>query len=117
MYSLDVKCTPIQLWVRKTDGSVWGWKNLPQGNWLRGPAASNIVAAWLAGTPPRTTPSKRPPPATIVTWGDHERWTPDADRPSGLVARPPGVQLGVHSSSGVAGRGGAGRGGRNARRL
>jgi hypothetical protein len=40
--------TPIQLWFRKTDGSVWGWQELGAGvKWDTSGGASQIVAAWI----------------------------------------------------------------------
>ena len=42
--------TPIQLWFRKTDGSVWGFHSLAAGvNWNISDSASDIVAAWISG--------------------------------------------------------------------
>jgi hypothetical protein len=44
--------TPIQMWFRKVDGSVWGFSNLPAGvNWDVSGSASNIVAIWVSGAP------------------------------------------------------------------
>jgi hypothetical protein len=46
MYSVDVKHGPIQLWFQKTDGSVWGWNSLPQGNWLI--PTGDVMAVWIS---------------------------------------------------------------------
>jgi hypothetical protein len=47
--------TPIQMWFRKVDGSVWGWPELGAGvNWNVSGSASGIVAVWVsakAGNP------------------------------------------------------------------
>ena len=44
--------TPIQMWFRKIDGSVWGFSNLGAGvNWDVSGAASGIVAIWISGAP------------------------------------------------------------------
>jgi hypothetical protein len=41
--------TPIQMWFRKVDGSVWGWSELPAGvNWDVSGSASGIVAVWVS---------------------------------------------------------------------
>ena len=42
---------PIQVWFRKTDGSVWGYSNLPVGVWDVSGAAAGIVAVWISGAP------------------------------------------------------------------
>jgi hypothetical protein len=49
MSSVDVKSGPIQLWFKRTDGSVAGWNSLPQGNWLLN--TGNVVAVWIASAP------------------------------------------------------------------
>jgi hypothetical protein len=46
MYSVDIKHGPIQLWFQKTDGSVWGWNSLPQGNWLI--PTGDAMAVWIS---------------------------------------------------------------------
>src|SRR5262249_32415092 len=39
---------PIQMWFRKTDGSVWGWQELGAGvKWDTSGGASGIIAAWI----------------------------------------------------------------------
>ena len=50
--SISVGSVPIQIWFRKTDGSVWGWSNLGANtNWSLGKAANDIVIAWVSGAP------------------------------------------------------------------
>jgi hypothetical protein len=52
MYSVDVKVGPIQLWFKRTNGTVAGWNSLPQGNWLI--PTGDVVAVWIsnaAGSP------------------------------------------------------------------
>jgi len=42
--------TPIQMWFRKKDGSVWGFSQLSAGvNWDVSGSASGIVAVWVSG--------------------------------------------------------------------
>jgi hypothetical protein len=41
--------TPIQMWFRKIDGSVWGFSKLGAGtNWDVSGSASGIVAVWIS---------------------------------------------------------------------
>jgi hypothetical protein len=46
MYSVDVKSGPIQLWFKRTNGTVAGWNSLPQGNWLI--PTGDVVGVWIA---------------------------------------------------------------------
>jgi hypothetical protein len=49
--------TPIQMWFRKVDGSVWGWDQLPAGvNWDVSGSASSIVAVWISAVTGNLSP-------------------------------------------------------------
>ena len=49
--------TPIQMWFRKVDGSVWGWSQLPAGvNWDVSGSASGIVAVWISAVAGNASP-------------------------------------------------------------
>jgi hypothetical protein len=49
--------TPIQMWFRKVDGSVWGWSELPAGaNWDVSGSASGIVAVWVSAVAGNISP-------------------------------------------------------------
>lgn len=49
--------TPIQLWFKKVDGSVWGWSELPAGfNWDVSGSASGIVAVWVSAVAGNSIP-------------------------------------------------------------
>jgi hypothetical protein len=54
IYSVDVKSIPIQLWFKRTDGSVAGWSSLPQGNWLLD--VPDVVAVWISSASGGTEP-------------------------------------------------------------
>jgi hypothetical protein len=46
--AIAVGSEPIQLWYKKTDGSVWGWSNLG-ANTYWGTDTGPIVAVWISG--------------------------------------------------------------------